>query len=152
MQDLHGFVPSFRMPAVSYMSLWFCVLKLTSFHSPLLPSRLRVLFFFFFFFFSTAALPQIFNDSDLRRTTTITSAVPNWRLHIFLRLHSSRPRRALTTSITANNEQLGIHVACWCWRCPSTVLTCIRCQHSCGAAPSPPPPASAPASLPSRRS
>ena len=36
--ELHRFVQSFRMPAVSYMFLWFHVLRLTSFHSPSLPS------------------------------------------------------------------------------------------------------------------
>lgn len=36
--ELHRFVQSFRMPAVSYMSLWSYVLKLISFHSPSLPS------------------------------------------------------------------------------------------------------------------
>ena len=36
--DLHRFVQSFRMPAVSYKFLWLCVLWLTSCHSLLLPS------------------------------------------------------------------------------------------------------------------
>jgi hypothetical protein len=52
-----------------------------------------------------------------RQTTTITSAVPNGRLHISLRLGSSWPRRALTTSITPNNEQLDL-------RCLLVLLQC----------------------------
>jgi hypothetical protein len=41
-----------------------------------------------------------------RGPTTITSVVPDGRLHISLRHRSGRPRRALATSITPNNEQL----------------------------------------------
>ena len=36
--ELHRFVQSFRMPAVSYMLIWCCVLNLILFHSPSLPS------------------------------------------------------------------------------------------------------------------
>jgi hypothetical protein len=60
-------------------------------------------------------------------TTTIMSAVPNGRLHISVRLGSSRPMRALTTPITLNNEPLWIGDA----RQWSALSTRIRCRPSC---------------------
>jgi hypothetical protein len=65
-----------------------------------------------------------------RGTTTITYAIPNWRLFISLRLGSSRPRRALTTSISPNDEQLWIRVPCRRCRWHSTLSTRIHCRPS----------------------
>jgi hypothetical protein len=57
--------------------------------------------------------PTIYTSlRDPCRTAKITSSTPNGRLHISLMLCSNRTRRAFTTSITADNEQLWIRIAC----------------------------------------
>jgi hypothetical protein len=90
--------------------------------------------------------PTIYTSlRDPCRTAKITSSTPNGRLHISLMLCSNRTRRAFTTSITADNEQLWIRIACR-HRCSTRQSRPVSVAGL--PVPSPPPPASAPAGLP----